>query len=104
MIGHAGYKPGEDIVCAALSILITTLAQNVNDLDTRHYLEKVIRLEPGDSEVTLREKTERPVDRIAFEINERMYRNLITGFELLEQKFPQNVRLEWVGDKENEVV
>jgi uncharacterized protein YsxB (DUF464 family) len=104
MIGHAGYKPGEDIVCAALSILITTLAQNVNDLDSWNCIEKIIRLVPGDSEVTLRKKTERPVDRITYEINERMYRSLITGFELLEQKFPQNVCLEWVGDKKKEVV
>ena len=42
--GHAGYdEPGKDIVCAAVTALMTTLAQFAKESG-----EAEIRLEPGD--------------------------------------------------------
>nr|DAI75720.1 MAG TPA: YsxB-like protein [Caudoviricetes sp.] len=82
--GHAGTAPaGEDLVCAAVSALCCTLAENVAQL---HRLRKVtepeIRLENGDAEISCV-----PVDgyqsgiRIIFEA-------VCIGFALLSGKYP----------------
>ena len=53
MEGHAGYAPyGEDIVCAAATILARTLAANVNHLcQIGSAKEPVIRLVDGNAEI-----------------------------------------------------
>lgn len=47
--GHAGYAPqGQDIVCAAVSVLVQTLIQSVEDLCTD---EISYHLQPGSVEI-----------------------------------------------------
>lgn len=82
--GHAGTAPaGQDLVCAAVSTLTYTLAENVAQL---HRLGKVaepeIRLENGDAEISC-------VPSGAFKnIVRAFFEAVCIGFALLEEKYP----------------
>lgn len=82
--GHAGTAPaGQDLVCAAVSTLTYTLAENVAQL---HRLGKVaepeIRLENGDAEISCTPSgTYKNIVRAFFEA-------VCIGFALLEEKYP----------------
>lgn len=82
--GHAGTAPaGQDLVCAAVSTLTYTLAENVAQL---HRLGKVaepeIRLENGDAEISC-------VPSVAFKnIVRAFFEAVCIGFALLEEKYP----------------
>lgn len=82
--GHAGTAPaGEDLVCAAVSALTYTLAENVAQL---HRLGKVtepeIRLENGDAEIScVPVEGYRSIVRVIFGA-------VCIGFALLAEKYP----------------
>lgn len=82
--GHAGTAPaGQDLVCAAVSTLTYTLAENVAQL---HRLGKVaepeIRLENGDAEISC-------VPSGAYKnIVRAFFEAVCIGFALLEEKYP----------------
>lgn len=46
--GHAGYHPGDDIVCAGCSALVYALAGALRGL-SGHVSELSVQLEPGDA-------------------------------------------------------
>lgn len=85
--GHAGTAPaGMDLVCAAVSTLTYTLAENVAQL---HRLGKVaepeIRLENGDAEISCTPSgAYKNIVRAFFEA-------VCIGFALLEEKYPDAV-------------
>lgn len=83
MRGHAGYSDGDDIVCASCSILAYALAENVLRMQDELHTSSV---STGDGEMTIcagpRSKR--------LDIIMDAYQ---AGYELLSQKYPQNVVL-----------
>lgn len=78
--GHADFCPGNDIVCAAVSALVCTLAATLGTLGAD---VTALRLEPGDATISARADADVAA---AF----RMTR---TGLRLLAQAYPQHVQL-----------
>lgn len=80
--GHANYaEPGKDIVCAAVSVLVSTLIQSVEELTT-DWIE--YNVQPGKVDIKfwqLSSKTKTLIN--AFFI----------GIEGIAQTHPENVRL-----------
>lgn len=77
MTGHAGYNPGNDIVCAAESILMRTLLEGLEEASTKYdekeaYVEIVAPVNP---------------------VNILIWDTIKKGYKLLEKKYPQNVKL-----------
>lgn len=86
--GHAGAAPkGEDLVCAAASILTSTVAQAM--MMTKVWLqeEPVITLQDGDGEIYVK-PTE---DKYPFVFH--TFTVALIGFQLLAEKYPQYVTL-----------
>ena len=77
--GHAGYAPkGQDIVCAAVSTLMQSLAYSVDS--------GTVTCDPGADNI-LRVQANRSLDTLAkFEL-------VIDGLYLLAQQYPENVQL-----------
>lgn len=77
--GHAGYAPkGQDIVCAAVSTLMQSLAYSVGS--------GTVTCDPGGDNI-LRVQANRSLDTLAkFEL-------VIDGLYLLAQQYPENVQL-----------
>lgn len=77
--GHAGYAPkGQDIVCAAVSTLMQSLAYSVDS--------GTVTCDPGGDNI-LRVQASRSLDTLAkFEL-------VMDGLYLLAQQYPENVRL-----------
>ena len=77
MAGHAGYQPGNDIVCAAESILMRTLIEGLEGANTKYrereaFIEIVAPVSP---------------------VNILIWDTIRKGYELLEKKYPKNVKL-----------
>lgn len=88
MKGHAGAAPeGQDVVCAAVSILMFTAAQASLDLYTEKCLTRwpSFELEKGRSYVEAVARKDRA------EAVERTFRTVMTGMELLQTQYPQFV-------------
>lgn len=83
--GHAGAgKRGEDLVCAALSILTATLEAAV--LDRKERLLPAVGKGPGRVRISCRpEPASRGLCRSIFE-------TVFTGFELLSSCYPEHVQ------------
>ena len=83
--GHAG-AGDPDRVCAAISMLCYTLAENVDEQyragEIRNYC---FRDEPGDLELTAKGCGRKTVF---------LYRVIQRGFELLQMTYPNNVSVE----------
>lgn len=77
--GHAGYAPkGQNIVCAAVSTLMQSLAYSVDS--------GTVTCDPGGDNI-LRVQANRSLDTLAkFEL-------VIDGLYLLAQQYPENVQL-----------
>lgn len=76
--GHAGYSANNDPVCAAVSILMHTLAENFKET----------------AKIELKEEV--PMAVIVFERslkNIMTYRIIRKGFELLQEAYPDNVKI-----------
>ena len=86
--GHAGGWPrGENPVCAAVSILLYTLAAGITQLEERGLVTEVtIRLEAGDGEVSARPGAEGERETIL------LFENARRGLALLAEQFPEEVR------------
>lgn len=83
--GHAGYNSGNDPVCAAISMLLLTLAQITEDLSSNNDAKIIKRtLKPG--RVTMVIKSSAIYWKYAI-------KTAITGFELLEHQYPEHVLL-----------
>ena len=91
--GHAGCgRKGRDPVCAAVSALVLTAAGNVLQLSAQESVSgEVVMLKPGDARV---ECTPKP--HMA-EVVTLMLDTICTGFELLQNHYPENVRFRIVG-------
>ena len=88
--GHAGYaSPGQDIVCAAASILVYTAAELALDMERRGQLRRApaLNLKPGDAVIRFapgdagRQRAETGLETVGY------------GFTLLAKKYPRCIRL-----------
>lgn len=90
MTGHAGYNPGNDIVCAAASMLGQAFAQKLLDMGYRREI-CTMRMDPLDKGKLLAYgKANGTVSTIRLET---MADTVITGFKLLAEEFPEYVKL-----------
>lgn len=91
--GHAGTaEKGQDLVCAAVSALMYTLAANVQNLsDTGKARNPVIRLDEGDAEVSISTRA----GYIA--MTEMIFRTVCIGFEILSKQYPDAIHYEVHG-------
>lgn len=88
--GHAEYaEPGKDIVCAAVSILVFTLIESIDERD----LSEPPMIEQESGKVLVRVKPKQSTEgkiRAVFKV-------IANGFELLQKNFPENVKFRRVG-------
>lgn len=86
MEGHADFGPlGSDIVCAAATMLASTLVQNmVRRLDESQILE--CRLDSGHAVVKVS-----PIRKRVRRECRVIYAAVLQGFELLAQRYPEHV-------------
>ena len=93
--GHAGQaKKGEDIVCAAASILAYTVAQALQFMYEQGDLKKRphIKLEEGDTVIVAKPKAESYAEALhTFFVAQ-------VGYHLLSHNYPQYVTLSSFGD------
>lgn len=82
--GHAGYHPGNDIVCAAISVLLQTLWVNLNEICGGSGTQK-----EGDGIFFFTTKVEEEMRPQA----EALFYGTLRGLEMLAEEYPQNVRL-----------
>ena len=73
--GHAGYNPGNDIVCAACSALFFTLMEEMN-LTRR---EMALRIMEGDSFIQVLEPDETAI------------RVIMNGYKMIADTYPEHV-------------
>lgn len=91
--GHAGYaEPGQDIVCAAVSALVQTLIQSIEDLTS----DKITYdISPGWADIkhgNLSQRAKLLVD------------SFFVGVEMIANEYPYNVRIvpAWMTEKATE--
>lgn len=86
--GHANYAPhGQDIVCAAISTLVQTLIQSVEDLCTDQIS---YHLQPGKVEIKHGNLTKDA---------QLLLDSFFIGVYMIADKYPDNVRIEKHGCK-----
>lgn len=86
--GHAGFNPGNDIVCASTSILTYTLVQNLLDLTEVGLLE-YCKTSEKDGSLNIKIKTNDKGKALTGIV----IKAIMTGYELLENQYPNNVSL-----------
>lgn len=85
--GHADYaEKGKDIVCSAVSILFYTLAKAIDDTPFALSTDKEVK----DASIKL---TVHPKAQYVANI-QLMFWQTMTGFELLANDYPDNVRID----------
>lgn len=86
--GHSGYCPGSDIVCAAVSALLQTLAQRVmKEFAAGRLKSKNIRLKSGDSVIKYAGATH-TMNEIAGSIED--------GLSGIQESFPENLKISYI--------
>jgi uncharacterized protein YsxB (DUF464 family) len=85
--GHAGAGPeGHDLVCAAVSSLVLTLAANVSYMEAQGAVYSVTtKLDTGNAEIQCT-PYRRYKDSAA-----QIFRAICVGFELLATKYPEHI-------------
>lgn len=98
LTGHAGQaKKGEDIVCAASSILAYTVAQALQFMYEEGGLHKkpLLKLEEGDTVIVAKPKADTYAEAL------HIFFVAQVGYHLLAQNYPQYVALSSFGDSEH---
>ena len=92
MQGHAcAAEKGQDIVCAAASILAYTLAASVVNMNKLGSLENcVVRMDEADTEIHCTPDAETEC------VAKLIYDTVCAGFELLADTYPDNVTYEMI--------
>lgn len=86
--GHADFNPGLDIVCSAVSMLTYTLMQCLKDAEDKGCLtECKMSYQSGDVFISVMP------EQFYRKLLENTVDTIITGFELLADKYPDNVKL-----------
>lgn len=87
-VGHAGSgRPGHDLVCAAVSALVLTLAANVASLATQNNVRRQdLQISEGNARIACV-----PAPRMGAVVT-LIFDTVCSGFELLETLHPENIR------------
>lgn len=86
--GHAGSAPaGKDLLCAASTALIYTLAQNITDAADKLENQPVIDIREGAAKVSCTPK------KLYLPGILVVYQTILTGFEVLAANYPQNFQV-----------
>lgn len=95
--GHAGYAPrGQDIVCAAESVLVQALAGALTRLDKNFLYDFTVDGTPGSGTAGITAvPTPRGWDRVR-----GMFETTMMGYCLLEKAFPEHVSVGTVSVQE----
>lgn len=91
--GHAqSGEAGHDIICAAVSALTYTLAENILNYENAvEGAEAKIKLETGDAEICcICSKELESMAKLVFSV-------ICAGFEKLAHTYPENISYEMVG-------
>ena len=98
MEGHAGTAPkGQDIVCAAATMLMYTAAQAALDMGSRGELQRppTVKLDDGNAGVSFRPKEgAMEKGRLVLDVIRR-------GLEVLGKRYPENVAIYVLGNGES---
>lgn len=98
MAGHAGAAPkGQDIVCAAATMLMYTIAQAAMDMGSRGELQRppTVKLDDGNAGVSFRPKEgAMEKGRLVLDVIRR-------GLEVLGKRYPENVAIYVIGNGES---
>lgn len=86
---HANYNPGHDIVCAAASVLTCSLISAIYNEDESVFSSYVVDCDEDDAAVHI----DITVYEWEYERIKGMFDVVITGFEMLAEKYPANVSL-----------
>ena len=78
---HAGYNPGNDIVCASISQLVCTYIALLESLQIVCEEQKI---ESGDVMITFHSDKEKVLDYTEF---------LVTGLVLIEREYPKYLKI-----------
>lgn len=98
MEGHAGTAPkGQDIVCAAATMLMYTAAQAAMDMGSRGELQRppAVKLDDGNACAAFRPKEE------AMEKGRLVLDVIRRGLEVLGKRYPENVAIYVIGNGES---
>lgn len=98
MAGHAGTAPkGQDIVCAAATMLMYTAAQAALDMGSRGELQRPpsVKLDDGNACASFRPKKE------AMEKGRLVLDVIRRGLEVLGKRYPENVAIYVLGNGES---
>lgn len=90
--GHAGAAPrGEDLVCAAATMLVRTFAQNAKVMDHAGIVSGVqIELEEGNAHVCCK-----PAKKYRA-VASAVLQGICIGFEMLEKEYPEYLKFKAV--------
>lgn len=93
VLGHAkSGEHGHDLVCAAASALVLTLASNVAGLVTSNTVrDHNIRLAEGEAEIACA-----PVRRMNSVVT-LIYDSVCSGFDVLQSLYPENISYQVLG-------
>ena len=96
--GHAhSAEPGHDLVCAAVSALVYTLAANVRELESGGKVHfAYARLESGDAEIGCTPKGKHAA-LVGCILNA-----VCVGFEMLARQYPEYISYEIHGQRDSE--
>lgn len=86
--GHAEQdEKGQDIVCASVSMLVYTLAQNIKWMYESHQLKRspLIEMEEGNSQVVAKPKAD------SMAVGLQTFFAISMGFDLLAHNYPEYV-------------
>jgi len=92
--GHAGCgKKGEDVVCAAVSMLFYTLEANLRKARKQGYAEQLTVHRADGEGAILCEPSEKAPSVVWGE-----FTSIVTGFRLLARRYPKHVRFRQVTE------
>ena len=95
--GHTGYpsRKGENIVCAAVSILAETLLQNLENFRDRGWYELEYQYgTPGEMEIHC-------TVRGYYSMVVEMFRFVMVGMRMIAEEYPQHVKVIETGGTED---
>ncbi len=92
--GHAGFNKSNDIVCSACSILTFTAWQAIEDLKDESLLKNIISFK-NDGYMSIE------AELVDVNTSLNVLRGIIRGYELLEDKYPDNVQVIGIDSVDN---
>lgn len=96
--GHAkSAEAGHDLICAAVSSLVITLAQNARFLEARKMLKETpeVDLREGDAEISCTAKTKESFRDVIY-----TYHVIQQGMMVLAHNYPQYIAVKAFGETE----